>query len=267
MKGRAGGRRSLSSPPAAEPAVEQDCFPVIGGTLEYAQSEGISFPDALTRNLKVARVGPQRAMLCASRRAEAREALAFAEDTITATEDALERGDGFTDWVLGLREAHWRCTGLANALEILEANSRACGETSKEVMGDYQELILVSGNLEWRLVRLAERWRETEGSGAQPWAPGKLASMILGPLGSLLRSGANLFSDTGAEQKPARGRGPGDVDADAGGPGGADAGAGGGARSASGDKAQEDGLGNWFSTFTLPGIDWNKSEPSARPQT
>lgn len=248
-------RRALSAPhsaPVTECSIWENGVILPGATREFARAEGIRFPDALISNLKAARVGPARASLCAMRQAEARDALREAEATLGEAEEAIDKGEGFAALVLGLRETHWLCSGLGHALEILEANSRACGEGA-QVMAEYQPLIIQAGNCEWRLTRLAERWRETEG---KEFSFGKFMSLVTTPFAAVFQNllpNVGLVSESHGRRRTyedegcSSGRPPSEGDADAG-AGGADAGAGGSScrRSALGGSAALDSAtGDW----------------------
>jgi len=117
---------------------------------------GYRLSDALVWNLKAYTVGPARASMCAWRRKEARKAIAKGVVTVELTKATLANGLDCTQRELmvveqSLVDAQHLCWHLDRALEILEANSRACGE-GESIMTEYAELseeaVAVSASLE-----------------------------------------------------------------------------------------------------------------------
>mmetsp|Transcript_95128 Transcript_95128/g.293299 ORF Transcript_95128/g.293299 Transcript_95128/m.293299 type:complete len:277 (+) Transcript_95128:33-863(+) len=113
-------------------------------SLTLAMSSGTPFYVLLIRGLKSAAVGPERMKLCQLRRREAREALDQVRAFADFTEESLSSdGQCSLDLLdrLGamLVQVRALCHRLDHAIEILEANSSACGE-SDEAMAEYKEL-------------------------------------------------------------------------------------------------------------------------------
>lgn len=109
-----------------------------------ARREGMPMHKALVYNMKAAPLGPARAELCAWRRREAHDAVAKCQAAVALASSSLAKGWRCSDQELvelgaSLRTASELCHKLDYALEILEANSRACGE-GDEVLGEYSQL-------------------------------------------------------------------------------------------------------------------------------
>jgi len=135
-------------------------LPTRAGVADYllAKRSGLPLGQALVYNLKASSVGPDRAELCTWRRKEAQDALTKGRLTIAAAESCLAKGSACTERELAevdesLQEAKTFCFGLGSAIEILEANSGACGEGS-EVMAEYEEMLRDASACNARLCEL-----------------------------------------------------------------------------------------------------------------
>jgi len=157
------------------------------GVVDYLKMRKAGYPlaDALIYNLKASSVGPSRAGVCAWRRKEARSALsrgaracALAEAALAQGLDCAERELAAAERALG--EAQRLCGRLDHALEVLEANSRTCGE-GPEVLAEYAELQEEAGALSSRAAELAERAGELR-AGAWSWEYlGSVVRYLLAP--------------------------------------------------------------------------------------
>mmetsp|Transcript_35047 Transcript_35047/g.109080 ORF Transcript_35047/g.109080 Transcript_35047/m.109080 type:complete len:284 (-) Transcript_35047:278-1129(-) len=133
----------------------------LSSSLGIAMRTGTPFYPQLIRGLKTTAMGPERTQLLKLRRRDAQKALdeilgfsAFAEGSLSSTSrtspEQLHRLSTTLAQVQGL------CHRFDHAVEILEANSRACGESS-DAMAEYAELYSTTAETSVRIAYLRSR--------------------------------------------------------------------------------------------------------------
>lgn len=135
-------------------------------SLSLARRTGAPFYLQLIRGLKAAPVGPERTQLCQLRRNEVREALAFVLGVIATAEGSFSSSNNCSLEQLQrlgstVTEVRAVCHRLDHAIEILEANSRACSEDC-EVMSEYTELYSTVAECNFRTFHLYHKVRSLE---------------------------------------------------------------------------------------------------------
>lgn len=129
--------------------------------LELARRTGAPFYVELVRGLNQTTLGPERARLCRQRRYEAQEVLgqvlsfvAFAEESLASSGQlSANKLDGLEST---LNRVSLLCHRLDHAVEILEANSRACRE-GEGAMCEYDELYSNTAACNIRISDLSRR--------------------------------------------------------------------------------------------------------------
>lgn len=145
-----------------------------------ARSRGVPLSCQLVSNLNRAPVGPQRAAVCDERLREAQWALEDAMGFLRRLQALAEHGAWAEELEEELGEAWFLCTGMAFALEVLAANSHACGDCGSRTALAFEQLQLDVVGCHIAFSEAAQRWKEAKASELS-------FSGILGLVGSWIR--------------------------------------------------------------------------------